>query len=149
MPERRPEKSRGPCAIDSVDAVGTTGLNSGTGSGVGSGLLGAVFVFAVQMGLTTGTAFTTATPVGLCVHAVSPWSGLMRAGAFGMWAAGMLLLSAGSGQSGCGCVLGQNSLALGTGPIDSSSLVTQSNRTCSCRVDGAGCVVLLSGSHIP
>jgi hypothetical protein len=79
-PERRPEKSRGPCAIGSVDAVGATGRNSGTGScsgsgklgtgstgmmlactkctGAGSGLLGAVFVVAVQMGLTTGLGLT-------------------------------------------------------------------------------------------
>jgi hypothetical protein len=64
----------------------------------------------------------------------------------------------GVARMGCGGVLGRKSLTLGTGPIDDSVSVAQSNRCGSCGAglmatlavgDGAGCMVLSSCSRIP
>ena len=90
----------------------------------------------------------SATPSRLNVPSMSPESGLKRGGVAEVGSMGMgliatplfggVMVGSGGGQTSCKGMVGQKSLiwALGTGPINSSMCVAQSNETV-----GGMCVV--------
>jgi hypothetical protein len=164
VPERRAEKSHGPCTMDGVNNTGAIGLGftnvvdlvlgnptgvfglglkSAPGIGLGLGNTGAGSTDSLGTGamtvLTRMVGASLVSALGL---------GSTRAVLMGMEAAGMRSLGApvvgvrargatssfdgvtvglGDAQTSCEGVVGRKSVTQGTGPIDSSMLVAQSN----------------------
>ena len=117
-----------------------------------------------EMGVRTQGVVGTSVAGVRARGATSPFDGVtVGLGGMQTGCAGVTRLSGGRGarlglaKEDWGFV-GRKSLGLGTGPIDVSTLVAQSNSACPCGAglaaalavgDGAGSVVLLSHSRIP
>ena len=113
MPEQRAEKSQGSFAVGRTVAVGMNGLD---------------FLNTASMGL------VNATPSRLDVHATSLESGLIRGSVAGVGSMdtglvvtppfGRVTVGSGGAQTSCKGMVGQKSLALGMGLIDSLMFAT-------------------------
>ena len=112
MPDRRAEKSRGPCTIDGADAAGAIGVAS-LGSGLTRAGLAGVWTVGVQfVGACVVEVFVrgaTSPLNGVTVHLGGGRLGLAGADAICLLGAGAL----GAARMGCRGVLGRKSLTLG------------------------------------
>ena len=88
MPERRAEKSRGPCTIDGADAAGAIGLVP-VNTVMGAGFADAMWVQVVHS-TRLPSKFAGAGVLGVA----SLGSGLTRAGAADVWTAGVQFVGA-------------------------------------------------------